>query len=84
MASFKGRLTLITISKLKEQEVNRKKQKRILHSPGHKYTFLSSGEHVYRTTGDKRFHQHTVTLKSLTLFKKFYNEAIILCLFLNY
>jgi len=31
MASFKGRLAIITISKLKEQSLNRKKQKWILH-----------------------------------------------------
>ena len=33
LASFKGRLAVITIRKLKEQQAQRKKQKWILHSP---------------------------------------------------
>ena len=63
MASFKGRLAIITISKLKEQLANRKKMDITrLHGLDIlvKYVFeLSSGEHVLTT--EKRFHQHTVT-----------------------
>ena len=33
LASFKGRLAVITIRKLKEQQAHRKKQKWILHGP---------------------------------------------------
>ena len=40
----------------------------ITRPPGHGYLFLRSGEHVL-TTGEKKFHQHTVTLK-MTLFQK--------------
>ena len=37
MASFKGRLAIITISKLKEQSLNRKKKMDITRPPGHGY-----------------------------------------------